>query len=343
MRRKVLIAGLATIALLLLSAGLWLWLAATAKVHLSAEVVVTIPKGAGAADTARRLARAGVIRSALAFKVITAVHGVNHRLQAGEYLFDGSLATGDVLHRLVDGDVLLHAVTIPEGLTLDQTQGLLADNQVPISGDLGAAMQRTELIHDLDPTARNLEGYLFPDTYQIARDTPADLLVARMVARFRQVATDLTAEADEEGRERAADMREWVTLASLVEKETGLPAERAQVAGVFANRLRLGMPLQCDPTVAYALAEAGIDSQGSLAPWLDLDHKYNTYRYPGLPPGPIANPGRAALAAALAPQSGDDLYFVADGSGGHRFSPTLAEHNRAVRLWRQHQAAVNKP
>jgi UPF0755 protein len=126
-----------------------------------------------------------------------------------------------------------------------------------------------------------------------------------------------------------------VILASLVERETGQADERRRVAAVFVNRLRLGMPLQCDPTVIYALEEAGVKREGSLARYLNLDHPYNTYRHPGLPPGPIANPGRAALAAALAPAETDELYFVADGQGGHRFSRNLEEHNQAVREWRR--------
>ncbi len=134
-----------------------------------------------------------------------------------------------------------------------------------------------------------------------------------------------------------------MTLASLVEKETGLSTERHRVAGVFRNRLDQGMLLQCDPTVAYAMALSGIAPDAGLARWLDLDHPYNTYRFPGLPPGPIANPGRAALAAALAPATVEDLYFVADGTGGHRFSRTLAEHNRAVRHWRRVQAGKSRP
>jgi UPF0755 protein len=344
MKKKVLVAGLLLMALLLMSAGLWFWHATTSQVVLSSEVVVTIPVGAGAGEAARRLSRAGVIRSAMAFRVITGVHGVSHRLQAGEYQFAGALAAGDVVHRLVDGDVLLHAITIPEGLTRLQIVQQLREGPVEIAGDIDAATEHHELIRDLDPAAENLEGYLFPDTYQVARGTHADVIIAGMVARFRQVVAELTAESEEKALlERSADVRAWVTLASLVEKETGLPAERSRVAGVFVNRLDLGMPLQCDPTVVYALAQADIPQQGSLAKWLDLDHKYNTYRYPGLPPGPIANPGRAALAAALQPEAGDDLYFVADGKGGHRFSPTLAQHNRAVRQWRQHQAQARQP
>jgi UPF0755 protein len=343
MRRRILVVGLALTVILLAGICLWLVQAATVAQVLAAPVIVQIPAGTGAADVARRLATSGVIRSAVVFRAVTAVHGVNQRLQAGEYEFSGKLSIRDVVHILVDGEVLLHALTIPEGLTRKQIIELMEGGPVHISGDVAVATANTDLIQDLDPVAGDLEGYLFPDTYQVASGTSADVVVASMVNRFRMVTEELAGQTGENPRVDAADLRAWVTLASLVEKETGLRPERSRVAGVFVNRLELGMPLQCDPTVVYALEAAGIPQEGSLAHWLDLDHAYNTYRHTGLPPGPIANPGRASLAAALQPQAGNDLYFVADGEGGHRFSPTLAEHNRAVRQWRQHQAGRGNP
>jgi UPF0755 protein len=236
-----------------------------------------------------------------------------------------------VLERLVSGAVILREVTIPEGLRLEDTLALLQGLDLAISGDLGVEARRGDLVADLDPDAEDLEGYLFPDTYSFPRGVAAGVVVRVLVDRFRSVASELQAELGPP----AAGIRGWVTLASLVEKETGAADERHRLAGVFANRLRLGMPLQCDPTVIYALHKAQQPRSGSLARHLDIDHPYNTYRYPGLPPGPIANPGREALAAALRPAASKDLYFVADGSGGHRFSRTLAEHNQAVREWRR--------
>ncbi|TDI34723.1 MAG: endolytic transglycosylase MltG [Acidobacteria bacterium] len=328
---------------MMLLGSVWGWTAVAPPSPLPGDVILVIPAGASVTQVAGLLAREGVIRSALGFRLRAAWQGVSHRLQAGEYLFAEAAAPHEVLGRLVAGDVLLHALTVPEGLTLRQTVALLAESDLEIQGDLEAAAGRTELVADFDSQAVDLEGYLFPDTYQLARSTDAELVVEVMVERFREVSRQLR-----EGRPglpspAITNTRSWVALASLVEKETALPEERGRVAGVFLNRLRLGMPLQCDPTVAYALQLAGIQQEGSLARWLDLEHPYNTYTRTGLPPGPIANPGRAALAAALNPQPSQDLYFVADGRGGHRFSPSLVEHNKAVRLWRSHRAEARTP
>lgn len=327
--------------LVLLATG-WGWWSMTPPAALPAEVILIIPAGTPVSGAADILARAGVIRSARAFRLQAAWQRVSHRLQAGEYLFPAGTRPRRVLERLVSGDVLLHGVTIPEGLTLRQTVALLEESGLDIRGDLAAAVQRSQLVADFDAQADDLEGYLFPDTYQLARGTGADVVVNMMVERFRAVSGQLRAHDSPLPVPDISSTRAWVALASLVEKETAIPDERAHVAGVFLNRLRLGMPLQCDPTVAYALEKAGIQREGTLAPWLDLDHPYNTYTITGLPPGPIANPGRAALAAVLNPLPSRDLYFVADGTGGHRFSPSLVEHNKAVRLWRRHQAEKSR-
>ena len=176
---------------------------------------------------------------------------------------------------------------------------------------------------------RTSKGFLFPDTYRFPLGIPASEVARAMVGRGREVLSDIAASEPGPGPE----VHDWVTLASLVEEETSRAGERPLVAGVFMNRLRLGMRLQCDPTVVYALRRAGREPVGSLARWLQTDLPYNTYTRAGLPPGPIANPGRAALIAAWRPATTEALYFVADGTGGHTFSRTLAEHNRAVRAW----------
>jgi UPF0755 protein len=193
-----------------------------------------------------------------------------------------------------------------------------------------SAARRVDAIADLDPAASDLEGYLFPDTYEFARRTPPDQILARMVARFREVFTAARAAAGESG----LSPRETVTLASLIEEETHIPSERALVGSVFRNRLRRGMLLQCDPTVAFALTLAGRPRSPLTRADLRFDSPYNTYLHAGLPPGPIASPGQAALRAALEPYPSAYLYFVADGSGGHFFARTLPEHLRAVRRWR---------
>jgi UPF0755 protein len=303
------------------------------------SAVVEIPPGSGTEAAASLLAEAGVVRSALAFRLLALVSGTSRRLQAGEYRFQGSMTPGEVLRRVVAGDVLLHQVTLPEGLTLAETITLLAASDLKVTGDLAAAARQREAIADLDPEAADLEGYLFPDTYSFPRKVSAGVVIRRLVARFRAVAGSLEAEMGSP----PDGVRSWVTLASLVEKESAREGERARIAGVFVNRLRIGMPLQCDPTVVYALKQAGIEMEGPLARYLDVDQPYNTYRHPGLPPGPIANPGRSALAAALRPAATDELYFVADGRGGHRFSRSLKEHNLAVREWRQETKEAARP
>lgn len=300
--------------------------------------VVNIPPGAGTSGAARRLQKAGVVRSRAAFRLLAVATGNARRLRAGEYRFEAANTPMQVLDRLVRGDVLLHEVTLPEGLTLAESLAVLGSAGLEIRGDLAAETAHPDRIADLDPRATDLEGYLFPDSYRFPRGVDAATVVSTLISRFREVAAALRAELGEpEG-----GMRRWVTLASLVEEETALPEERPRVAAVFVNRLRLGMLLQCDPTVLYALRISGREASPSLASHLGFEHPYNTYLHPGLPPGPIVSPGRASLAAALRPAAVEDLYFVAAGDGGHRFSRTLAEHNRAVREWRRVQDAADR-
>jgi UPF0755 protein len=190
-----------------------------------------------------------------------------------------------------------------------------------------AASRKAELVRDMDPEAKDLEGYLFPDTYTLPRRTTAEQLVERMVARFEKV---MTPELRNKAVERGFTVRQVVTLASLVEKETAKPEERPVVAGVYTNRMRIGMGLQCDPTVIYALMLAGRYDGNIRKGDLQIDSPYNTYRYAGLPPGPIAAPGEASLRAAVEPADVPYLYFVSRNDGSHVFSTTLDEHNRNV-------------
>jgi UPF0755 protein len=195
------------------------------------------------------------------------------------------------------------------------------------ASDFSTAASDEQLIRDIDPAARDLEGYLFPDTYATMRHTTAAELVPRMVAGFEKALTpDIRAAANRRG----LSVRALVTLASIVEKETGKPEERPMVAAVYSNRLRIGMALQCDPTVIYALQLANRYNGNLTHENMQIDSPYNTYRYPGLPPGPIANPGRASLEAAAHPADVPFLYFVARGDGSHVFAASLEEHNRNV-------------
>jgi UPF0755 protein len=291
------------------------------------EQFVEIPPGAGRASIGRRLVDAGVIRDTLIFRYELARSGAGRRLQAGEYRFDRPMTVKDVVAKIVHGDVYLRPVTFPEGLTARQMAGLFESKGFGAATEFAAAASDGSLVHAIDPAATDLEGYLFPDTYALPRRTTAAQLVRWMVGGFEKVLTpDLRAGAEAHG----LSVRELVTLASIVEKETAKPEERPLVAAVYVNRLKIRMGLQCDPTVIYALERAGRYTGNLTHEDLRFDSLYNTYRYPGLPPGPIANPGRRSLEAAANPSDVPYLYFVSRNDGSHAFASTLDEHNHNV-------------
>ena len=291
------------------------------------EVFVDIPSGLGTSAIAARLQSAGVLRSRYVFALLRKVQGGT--LKAGEYRFDHPLTPLEIYAHIARGDVYTIALTIPEGFNIfDIAQAAERAGLSPAPAFLAAARHDTSLIADLSPHAPSLEGFLFPDTYRFSRHATPHQMLTAMVKRFRQAAAQLNLAA-------APDLLRTVTLASLIEKEVAVPSERPLVAGVFTNRLALGMPLATDPSVVYAaLLEGrwrGTIHQSDLA----NPSAYNTYRHPGLPPGPIANPGFAALTAALHPARTDYLYFVADAQGHSRFSVSLAEHTVQVQAYRQ--------
>jgi UPF0755 protein len=295
--------------------------------YAGAEQLVEIPSGVGTATIGRRLIEAGVVRDDLTFRIALWMSGDARRLQAGEYRFDRPMTPRDVLAKIARGDVVLVPLTFREGLTIQEMAAVFEASGLGPGAAFAAAAADSSLIRALDPEADDLEGYLFPDTYALPRRADAGQVVRLMVDRFREVLTpELEAAAD------AADLtvRELVTLASLVEKETSRDDERATVAAVYRNRLRVGMGLQCDPTVIYALQKAGLFDGNLRRDDLRFDSPYNTYRYAGLPPGPIAAPGRRSLEAAARPADVDFLYFVSRNDGSHEFARTLAEHNRNV-------------
>lgn len=313
---------------------LFLWLLADGTrpfLRPAQPVRLDIPRGMRTREIARVLEQTGVIRSRWTFLGWHALQ-FGRSLKAGEYEFDRKSSTLAVLDKLVRGEVSYEVVTVLEGWTRYDIAQLIADRGFATREEFLAASENVALIADLDPQAETLEGYLFPDSYHLPRHARPDDITAQMVSRFRAVYAGLTmGEA-----ERPAN--EIVTMASLVEKETGLGPERAVVAGVFYNRLRKGMLLQCDPTVVYAaLRENQVIERLTLAD-LKFPSPYNTYLNAGLPPGPIANPSRASLRAAVRPAATDFLYFVATVDGGHTFSKTLADHNVAVGQYRQDRA-----
>ena len=292
-----------------------------------------IPPGASAETIGRLLHQQGLVRDPLIFRALVLLKGVGASLKAGEYALEGPLTLDQIADQIARGEVVRREVTIPEGKNMVEIAEILRDRGLDVDAFLTAAHDPA-LVRDLDPHASDLEGYLFPDTYDLPRNPgPAAAVVARMVHRFRDVMTP----ERERLQTRGLTVRQAVTMASLVELETARADERPRIASVFFNRLKKGMLLQTDPTVIYALRMAGRWDGNIRKKDLDIDSPYNTYRYPGLPPGPIASPGREALLAVLAPAPVKDLYFVSRNDGTHQFSETLTEHNRAVDRYQRHR------
>lgn len=292
-------------------------------------IYVDITPGTGTQAIARQLEAAGVIRSRFAFDLLRELKG--GRLVAGEYRFNQPATAIEVYSRFVRGDVYSIAVSIPEGYNIfDIAQAVAATGLATREQFLAAERSQTALIADLAPNASSLEGYLFPDTYRFSRHATPEQMLSAMVKRFRQTSTQLGLLHGEQG-----SLSRTVILASLVEKEVRDDSERPLVAGVFSNRLAQSMPLATDPSVIYAALLAGRYRGTIYESDLQFDSPYNTYRHAGLPPGPIANPGVAALRAAMTPARTDYLYFVADAQGHSRFSATLKEHAQQVEEYRR--------
>jgi UPF0755 protein len=313
----------------LLGGGLYYTLALP-YANYEKEVFINIPARTGTREIAKLLASGGVIRNEWQF---LAARALDRRsvLQAGEYKFDRPLAPWDVFHKIARGDVFYYELRIPEGSNMfDVAAAVEKLGFVKKDAFLDVARDPA-MIRDLAPEAPTLEGYLFPSTYRLVRSTTAAQLAREMTTQFRK--------AWEQAGGSNTDVNRLVTLASLVEKETAVPAERADVASVYTNRLKVGMKLDCDPTTIYAAMLEGRYRGTIYRSDLDSPNPYNTYRNPGLPPGPIANPGMASLRAALKPTATTYLYFVAkpDGSGRHVFSETLEQHNAAVQAYRSGQ------
>lgn len=291
------------------------------------ETFLEIPRGLGTAAIADRLAEAGVVPSRWDFLLARAV-GRGRKLQAGEYRFSHPESPLGVFDRIARGDIFYFELVVPEGRNMFDIGAAVEKLGVFTAEEFLRAARNTAAIRDLDPRAPTLEGYLFPDTYRLNRQTTPEQLCRTMTGKFREAWQTLNT---------AADVHEIVTLASLVEKEGKLASERPLIAAVFQNRLRIGMKLDCDPTTIYAaLLEdryRGVIYKSDL----ESDSPYNTYRRAGLPPGPIANPGLASIAAALDPAASGALYFVLrpDGSGGHQFSNNMAAHEEAIAKYRR--------
>ena len=295
-----------------------------------AEVFVDIPSGSGPARIGEQLAQAGVVRDPTTFRAALLISGRARALKAGEYRFTEPMHALDVIDKIARGDVYKRLLTFREGLTIGEMAQVFEDKGFGKADEFRTAAMNKQLIADLDPEAPDLEGYLFPETYSLPRNTPAAAVVEQMVEGFKNaLSPELRASAEAGG----LNVRQLVTLASLVEKETGAGDERPLVAAVYRNRIKLHMGMQADPTVIYALQKAGKYNGNLSRESLQFDSPYNTYKYAGLPPGPIAAPGKAALQAAAKPADADFLYFVSKNDGTHVFASTLDEHNRNVQTW----------
>jgi UPF0755 protein len=296
-------------------------------------VVVELESGLAAARLLDDLATAGVLQHPRLVRGWLALRGGAGRLQAGEYRFDRPVSAVVVVRRLERGDVLLHEVTIPEGLTLLETAARFSETGLAGYDALVAVFRDPTPIRDLDLEAEDLEGYLFPETYRFPRGESPRRIVSAMVAQFHvAVDGDYVARA----AERDLTLRQAVALASMIEKEASSPDERTRISRVFHNRLARGMRLESDPTVTYAIERDGREVERLTYADLRYESPWNTYRVKGVPAGPIASPGRESLQAALQPAEGDELYFVASPEGGHRFSNDLDGHLRAVAEWRRY-------
>ena len=306
--------------------GVWLAWALWLPVRPVGQKFVLLRPGYSTWRIATELKSAEVIRSANAFVLWHYVHH-KHSLKAGEYLFERSATAINVHGRVARGDIYVHTLVIPEGYTIFDIAQAVQDAGLGSKPEfLQLATADTSLISDLAPNAKSLEGFLFPATYEFTRTESMHEMLAAMVKQFREVAASIGLNAN---------VQETVTLASIIEKETAVSEERPLVASVYYNRLDRNIALQADPSVIYAELLAGTYSGALHHEDLQVKSAYNTYRYPGLPPGPIGNPGKTSLLAAMRPASTDYYYFVSDGNGHHRFANSLEEHNRNVLKLRQ--------
>ncbi|MDX2445658.1 MAG: endolytic transglycosylase MltG [Desulfobacterales bacterium] len=291
------------------------------------EKVITVLPGQHFKMIASQLEGAGIIKDSLRFKLFARFKGYDKRIKAGEYRLSNALSPKQVLEIMVSGKVALYRITIPEGYNLAQIAGIVSEMGFTEEPVFIQSATDPEIVNALGVNAGSLEGYLFPDTYYFPKGLPLNEILGIMVNRFREI---FSAEWQERARQMDMSVHQVVTLASIIEKETGAAFERPLIASVFHNRLAKGMRLSSDPTVIYGIK----DFNGNLTrKHLTTQTPYNTYLNKGLPPGPIANPGLASLEAALYPAETDFFYFVSKKDSTHQFSTTFKEHNQAVRKY----------
>jgi len=291
------------------------------------EKVFIVKTGQGTGTVTAELFKQGLITHPLKFRILARIKGLNKEIKAGEYLFSFSMTPTDIIEKMIKGNVRLIKITIPEGSTIRQISSVAGKAGIASEGVFYRYATDPSLTGDMNINAPSFEGYLFPDTYYFSRGVSPKTIISTMLNRFRSI---FKPEWEKRAKELGFTVHEIVTLASIIEKETGTPSERPIISSVFHNRLKKRMRLESDPTVIYGIA----DFNGNLTR-ADLRKRtpYNTYRKRGLPVGPIANPGREALKAALYPDDTDYLYFVSKRDSTHQFSKNIREHNQAVRRY----------
>lgn len=311
--------------------ALWLQNFITTPVAPTGPQVVEIKSGSSFSHVASQLHQSGIIKDARLFSLLARWRKATKQIRAGEYLFESSARPDDILARLTTGDIRKFQVTIPEGFNLKEIAARLEKTGIGSAEEFLSLCRDAGFLSELNIEAVSLEGYLYPETYAYTSSTTPSQMLTSMVVQLR---TQLTAELLQSAAALNLNRHQLLTLASIIQKEAGNVMEMPLISAVFHNRLKQGIALQADPTVIYGIA----DFDGNLTrKHLETPTPYNTYRSRGLPPGPIASPGRFALLAAAHPAASKDLYFVARGDGTHEFSATLQDHNRAVRRYQLHR------
>ncbi|MGQ9618332.1 MAG: endolytic transglycosylase MltG [Candidatus Aminicenantia bacterium] len=289
-------------------------------------VIFEIKAGTGLKSTAKLLKRENVIKSEFLFLAGHSIFFTRKMVKAGEYKFEFPVSIYEVLKKITKGEIYLHSITIPEGSSIDDIAEILEGEGIVKGEDFKKACEKKEFLTEFTTKATNLEGFLFPDTYFFPKGINPEKIVRIMLERFKVKVGSYM----ELAKKKGIDFYELDIIASIIEKETGVPSERPLVSSVIHNRLRIGMPLQCDPTVIYALKKKSLYTPPLKPEFLSFPSPYNTYIHKGLPPGPICNPGLESIESALNPAKTDYLYFVSNGDGTHTFSSDLSSHNRAV-------------
>jgi UPF0755 protein len=295
--------------------------------HFTTPRIIEIPKGASLFQITEIMNNAGLVANRPFFWLLTLAKGVRKQIRAGEYEITGTLSPAEILDKLVRGEIKYYTVMLPEDITMNEVARRLLDDKLVNEKEFMALAVDREFLASLGIGAESIEGYLFPETYQFDRSMTTKEVIRVIVRQFwKEITPELRSRAEKMG----LTLNEWVTLASIIGKESGNREEKPLISAVFHNRLKRGMKLQSDPTAVYHLERAGTPVKTVLRSHLLKDTPYNTYRIAGLPPGPIANPGIDSLRAALYPAQTGYLYFVAKNDGSHEFSTTLNAHNVAV-------------